>query len=220
MSRLNRLIKRAVFRTPLRNVSFNLYPYMYSPGELRFIMNKLEEALAAEGSCVEIGCAAGATSLFLNLHLKALGQNRKYYSMDTFDGFVSDDIRHDESKRKKSATQLSQCFKTNHREFLEYQKTKYSLHYWRITKADINTCDLNSIGPICFGLLDVDLYQPMKAALEKSYQLLAPQGVLLVDDCTASNKFDGALQAYQEFCENNSLQAEIHGKIGVIQKCP
>ena len=69
-----------------------------------------------------------------------------------------------------------------------------------------------------FRLVDVDLYLPVKSAL----QLIAPHmsdgGVIIVDDCIPDNVFDGAWQAYVEWCEAHQIKTEIaHEKLGVLR---
>ena len=66
--------------------------------------------------------------------------------------------------------------------------------------ADAAKFDYASLGPIAFCLLDVDLYIPTREALPKIYKQLSPGGVMIIDDCKPGGDWDGALQAYQEYC--------------------
>ena len=69
-------------------------------------------------------------------------------------------------------------------------------------------------------LLDVDLYYPTKIALQKIYERLVPGGVILVDNChQKSYVYDGAKQAYDEFCGENAITPLYFGNTsGVISK--
>jgi hypothetical protein len=89
-----------------------------------------------------------------------------------------------------------------------------------IFKADAKDFEYNLIGPIAFCLFDVDLYNPTSKVLPILYSKLIPGGVIIVDDCQKDKSiYDGAGEAYREFCKNNNLTEElVHYKLGVIRK--
>jgi hypothetical protein len=48
---------------------------------------------------------------------------------------------------------------------------------------------------------------------------MAPGGIVVVDDCRPSRNFDGALQAYQEFCKQHRIEQQIvANKLGILKK--
>jgi hypothetical protein len=48
---------------------------------------------------------------------------------------------------------------------------------------------------------------------------MAPGGIIVVDDCAPGGDWDGALQAFQEFCNDTETRMEIAcGKLGVFRK--
>src|SRR5437762_1498413 len=63
---LRRLIRRILFQTPLRPSLLYRYEYFFWPRELAFLCDQLAATLEVEGHFVEIGCARGATTVFLN----------------------------------------------------------------------------------------------------------------------------------------------------------
>ena len=68
-------------------------------------------------------------------------------------------------------------------------------------------------------LSDVDLYLPTLETLRTFYSKLSLGGSILVDDVKANSCWDGAHQAYYEFCDENSIQPKLLGrKSGLIQK--
>lgn len=86
-------------------------------------------------------------------------------------------------------------------------------------QADVSKYDFSQLGEICFALIDVDLYYPVKSALQQVYPLMSSGGIIAVDDCKDNQLYDGALQAYSEFVESFNLPFEIlNNKIGVIRK--
>jgi ribosomal protein S12 methylthiotransferase len=57
------------------------------------------------------------------------------------------------------------------------------------------------------------------ALLAQVWPLLAPGGVIVIDDCHADHAFDGAHQAWREFIAANGLPAEIvEHKLAVLRK--
>ena len=86
-------------------------------------------------------------------------------------------------------------------------------------KSDCSLIDYTKLEPIKFTFLDVDLYLPTLKTLEKIYDSTVEGGVILIDDCLDNNQWDGAYQAYVEFCTKKSIEQKIIGnKCGVIYK--
>ena len=55
--------------------------------------------------------------------------------------------------------------------------------------------------------------------LRRVFSLLEGGGIIIVDDVGENNIWDGAYQAYVEFCEELNISPEIVGnKSGIIQK--
>ena len=79
--------------------------------------------------------------------------------------------------------------------------------------------DYDKLGPIKVAFLDVDLYLPTQKTLPKLYSALVPGGVIMVDDVLQGTDYDGAYQAYMEFCEAIGQAPEVIGnKCGAIRK--
>jgi hypothetical protein len=155
--------------------------------------------------------------VFLNRHLDAVGADRRYWAIDTFAGFVADDIalEHERGRRRRFDT-----FATNDRRWFEDTMALNGITRVQVVRADANTFDFGQIGPVAFCLLDVDLYRPVLSVLEALYDQVTPGGVIVVDDCDPDHPgFRGAWEAYQEFVEHKALPSRIeHGKLGVIVK--
>ena len=65
----------------------------------------------------------------------------------------------------------------------------------------------------------MDLYLPTKKALDKVFKYLMKGGYIMVDDVRDNNEYDGAYQAYMEFCSENNIKPLIIGtKCGLIKK--
>jgi O-methyltransferase len=84
--------------------------------------------------------------------------------------------------------------------------------------ADATTIDYAQFAPIGFALVDVDLYRSVRDVLARLYPHVAEGGVIVVDDC-APGDFEGANEAYQEFCREHELPVRVeHDKLGVIRR--
>lgn len=68
-------------------------------------------------------------------------------------------------------------------------------------------------------LVDVDLYRPVRASLERILPNMARSGVIMVDDCgIKDDRWDGAHQAYAEVCKERNIRPEIVcQKFGIIR---
>lgn len=173
---------------------------MFSPRQLAFLCEQLDATSGLPGSIVEIGCAWGATTIHLKRHLADVGPERPYVCIDTFSGFTDTDVAFERDHRGKtfgyddfranSVRRFRRTLKMNHVAGVE------------VVAADATGVDFAAYAPISFGLLDVDLYRPTKAVLGAIAPLMAPGGVLVVDDCIPDppdDRFDGAAQAFEEF---------------------
>lgn len=215
---LSRIFKELQIRSPLRRYFFHRYQYMFNPAQLGFLAECVERTAAVNGAIVEIGCASGATTVFLNKHLDALKVEKPYFAVDTFGGFTPEDVDVELKERGKSGESLD-AFAVNSKRWFDFTMSLNDVRRVTSIEADANTFDYNRLGRIAFCLIDVDLYRPVKKALQEVLPRMAPGGIVVIDDCsTAATAFDGALQAYQECVGERGLPSRIvHGKLGVIE---
>lgn len=214
--------KDALMRTRWRRHFVTIYPYYFDVPQLFFLCECLERTRHVAGSIVEVGVAAGATTLFLNNYLSAAGIEKNYLAIDTFTGFTPRDVSFEVERRGKRARDYQNFvgFQINRRAWFDAAMQWNGVTRVRSIQADVNEFDLRSLGAISFCLLDVDLYMPMKKALGELYEAMSVGGILVADDCSAADaRFDGSLQAYQEFTDAKNLPQEIVlKKLGVIRK--
>lgn len=216
---MKNLIRHLLKRSPLKHLWYYRYDYNFSPSQLAFLINEVSQASRHPGNFVEIGCAYGNTTVFLNKHMDHAGIERPYICIDTFDGFTEADIAHEINMRGKSPDMFAFAFRENSKG--RFDATMQFNRINRVTsyQADINKFDISELGQIAFCLFDVDLYRPTAAALPMLYDQLSDGGMIIVDDCIPNNRFDGAWQAYNEFCHKNSLPIEIvEQKLGLLRK--
>ena len=124
---------------------------------------------------------------------------KTYYALDTFSGFVAEDIETEVTKRGKTADMFT-GFRSNKKKWFDETMKQHNITRVRSIETDVNDYDLTTLEPLSFVLLDVDLYRPIKKALPELYRALSPNGIIVVDDCyPACEQWDGADQAYKEF---------------------
>jgi len=194
------------------------YDYMYLPAQLAFIAAEVEQTDPLRGSIVEIGCAFGATTVYLDQHLRYLDSTKRYYALDTFSGFRPEDVeveRHERGRRQENFS----GFQRNSRASFERTLRLNGVDRVTAIEADAKTFDYKTIGPFSFCLIDVDLYQPVLASLNAIHELITPGGVIIVDDCDADHPtWRGSYEAYAEFVADKGLPEDIrHTKLGVVR---
>ncbi|MGB6689451.1 MAG: TylF/MycF/NovP-related O-methyltransferase [Terracidiphilus sp.] len=217
----------ATLALPFRNFAMKLafrytrlgapgYPYIVEPIQLATFVSELERLKDVHGSILEVGVAWGMTTRFICEHLVTSGRSETYHAIDTFDSFQPNHVEFEIKHRGKTRQQVSgfayldfDAWKRNFRKF------KFLLAH----KADCSTFDYSKVSPIKLAFLDVDLYLPTKSALPQIYERLCDGGVILVDDVMQPSRWDGAYQAYSEFCAEMGLPFQMIGnKMGIIRK--
>ncbi len=73
----------ARFPSHLNRIWMAHYAYMFTPAQLCFLVHCLDETKHLQGPVVEVGCARGQTTLYLNLHLASLESPKPYICIDT-----------------------------------------------------------------------------------------------------------------------------------------
>ncbi len=205
--------KTLVFRyTPIGRPK---YEYNLEPIQLAEIINQIERLKNSDGNILEVGVARGMTTKFVLSHLRSNGglNSGKYIALDTFNSFLDDDLKYEVNKRGKKLWELKgfnyislKCWANNfHNESL-----------LEIIQSDCKKFDYSRISPIKFALIDVDLYLPTLAALEKIYRELIQGGAILIDDCRDDSLYDGAFLATKEFCGKNNLAFQRVGVKGAL----
>ncbi|MDU9048396.1 MAG: TylF/MycF/NovP-related O-methyltransferase [Candidatus Electrothrix sp. Rat3] len=219
MNLIKELFRKILLQSPIKHYAFYRYEYNFTPSQLSYLLNCLNATKDIKGNCVEIGCAYGNTTVFLNKHMEYSGINKPYICIDTFTGFTDKDIAYEVQNRDKTNDMFSTAFLYNSKKRFDQTMAFNKVTMVTSYQADIKDFDLSRLGEISFCLFDVDLYHPTITALPQLYQQLSPGGILIIDDCIPDNRFDGAYQAYEEFCATNNFTSEIvEEKLGVIRK--
>ncbi len=80
------------------------YPFLVHPAGLAFLCQCIDKTATLKGPIVEIGCAAGHTTIVLNKHMDWLGIEKPYICIDTFRGFPPEHVKFEVEFRSKEGT--------------------------------------------------------------------------------------------------------------------
>jgi len=210
--------KQVLFQIPIVSDLFDYrYRYMYTPAQLAFFCEQITKVAGVPGAILEVGCAWGRTTVFLNRHIDSLGMDVDYYAIDTFSGFTNLDLA---SERVLGRDSLYYAvFRGNSK--ARFDRTMQRNDVKRVTsyQADASTFDYTQISPFRMVLIDVDLHRPVLATLDAVYDLVAPGGIIVIDDCKQGGIWEGAYEAFTEFTNAKGMEPVIvHDKLGVMIK--
>lgn len=202
------LVKKLVNWPPVPAMTIdNLYGYLDAIYQKRFI----------DGPIVEIGVATGGTTTNACRFLSRIGCQKKYYCVDTFDGFVDDQLATDH--QLGLTTEHDALFSDN-----SLNRVKADLKKWGIdqniefVKSDICKAkpdDLPNNISVC--LLDVDLRDPIFDGLHLLKDKMADGGIILVDDCKQGTSWVGATVGYNDFVVQEKLEPRYFMGFGVVE---
>lgn len=213
-SKFGEFARKLVFR--YTNLGAPRYSYIVSPLVLATIILEIERLDELDGSIVEIGVARGMTTRFICEHLRHKTTEQRLYAIDTFSSFTKEDTAHEIEHRGKTASELD---KFRYNDYGVWKKNFTEFGFLEAIQADCSKFDFSTIAPIKLAFLDVDLYLPTRNALPKVYDQLLEGGVILVDDVTPNQHYDGSYQAYMEFVEKVGQKPDIRGgRCGVVRK--
>lgn len=220
MSSLIKSLKETTKAFVFKHTKFAAPSYRYNiePIQLTYLINEIEKFKEVKGSVIEIGVARGLTTRFLCEHIRKqkIEDTTTLYAIDTFDSFTQADLDFEVRERGKAMAELT-AFGYN--DFAVWSKNFADFPFVIPVKADCSAVDYSALSPIKLVFLDVDLYLPTKNTLPKLFDALISGGAIVCDDVLNNNVYDGAYQAYMEFCEERGFKPEIIGnKCGVIRK--
>lgn len=208
------MAKRIAFRTPgLRRLAAPSYAFGLDPAQLAWLVVALQETKKLDGAVVEIGVARGMTTVFMNEALTGMSDPRAYICVDTFAGFTDRDVKHERTKRGKRGVRFPE-FSYNDPKVFAQNIARLGYSRVRCIPSDVAALTVDDIGPVSVAIIDVDLYLPSSAALKLIWACLQPGGRVLVDDVKPGTKWDGALQAIQEFAAETGIQWSSIGTKG------
>ena len=169
------------------------------------------------GSIVECGVFQGAGLLFYDklVEIFCSGDRwKKVYGFDTFDGFAQIDEKN-KTNQKKDGTVFTQVHKSGYssKSFLPVLEKFVELHHKEsftpgFERIKLYPGDVAKTFPrfkkecggerISLLVLDMDLYQPTKIALEHLYERVTPSGIIVLDEYSHT-RWPGEVRAFDKF---------------------
>ena len=212
-----RIVKSLFFKFPFWRFFLPVMKFDMSIAQLNFILNSIA-GIKNEGAILEIGVGGGTTSVIINNFMKGRVVKRPFFAIDTFFGFTSEDILYEKNNRGK--VDNYSYYKSNSKEWYTKTLIAHGTNDATVFQSDAKEFDYSVIGPLAFCLFDVDLYKPTEFVLPHLYEILIPGGIIIVDDCQLeSSIYDGAGEAYRQFCSKMGFKEElVFEKLGVIRK--
>lgn len=174
-------------------------------GVLKHLQYVLENKIP--GEIVELGCFIGTTSIYIRKMLDHYKSDRQYHVYDSWQGLPE--------KHSKDDTPLQQQFTTGMfqepitsilSEFQRYSLTLPIIHSG--TFKDIP--DKQYPDKIAFVFMDGDFYTSTRDALDKIYDKVVNNGIILIDDC-GWPPLPGPKLACEEFLEDKMEKLEFTG---------
>ena len=156
------------------------------------------------GDFAECGCKHGHSTMIIAKTIE--GKNRDLYVFDSFEGGLSDKGKQDRTTAhgdtdETATQQQKRRFASSYDHVKNIFRDMGFVHLVKGWIPDTFTNDLKD-KTFAFAHIDVDLYDPIKAALEFFYPRMEPGGVIVLDDY-GSSTFPGAKTAVQEFLREN-----------------
>jgi len=206
---INRLAHQAMEKTWARGGVTHLHVDVQQN-----ICEALDITRSLEGDFVEIGVYRGgsactALNFIDEMFATRRIQPRHCWLMDTFDGFTYEEAQNSIDPLWKNTHRLSGVESTQNRirQVLSPNQTPYSLHANNICRDPLP----EGIKRIVVAHVDVDMYEPTLAALQKVSERMVPGGIIMCEDPPSTPSLYGALLAMEEFLD--SEQGNCYTKV-------
>jgi SAM-dependent methyltransferase len=187
-----------------------------APHRLYAFLDALWHRRDSVGAVVEVGCWRGGTTRVAYRFLQAIQSPRQYVAIDTFAGFVDDHFQRD--RRHGTPLRLRAGFAVNSFDAVRRSLDAAGCGDVDLIQGEITTLP-DSMLPesVAVSLIDVDLDIPTYTGLVRIAKRLAPDGIVLVDDCDQESGFKGARAGYRRFAAEHSYAEDYFMGMGIIR---
>lgn len=174
----------------------------FGPGDFINLIQALAITSNLPGAYVELGCFRGSSGGAVLNYLRAKRRKMACHFLDVFSGF-------DYEEAERSADAL---WKNSHAtEGYEVVSARLKAYAANCEGLEVQVYKTNciteplpaAITEIAVANIDVDLYEAVKAGLEKVAPLVVPGGILIAEDPGHSPALIGARVALDEFLESD-----------------
>ena len=206
---------RYAAKSALRPLVFRYPPVGLQPERLMVWLETLERTRQVPGAVLEVGCSVGGTAAVSHQMLRNLGIDKAYVAVDTFGGFVEEQFSTDE--RLGSPKGDRHMFSASSVGLVRRNLDGFGATAVQLVQGDITTVPLDRLpSQLSAVLIDVDLSEPVHDALVRLVPLVAPGGVVLVDDCPEGTSWK-AREGYERYVGNAGLPALFRHGLGIVE---
>lgn len=164
------------------------------------VLNLKRVLARVDGAVAELGVYKGHSSAVIGHYAKAAG--RPMYLLDTFAGFVREQIEDPLSANAK------QAFRDTSLEYAQATVGTDPLFNWIVGAFPDSVTPALAAQRFCFVSLDCDLYEPILAGLRFFHPRLNRGGLIAVHDYS-SGHWPGATRAVDEFLSESGAGAVL-----------
>lgn len=152
-----------------------------------------------EGDVIECGCWHGHSTVAIATLLKERGFTGRFHVFDAFEGGLSEFKEEDESFFRLSREEKAEQVRNFASDFDFVRSVTEPFGFVELHRGWIPQSFAGfEPGPIRFLHVDVDMYEPTKATLDRFWDHIVPGGCIVIDDYNHS-VFEGATRAVDEF---------------------
>lgn len=206
---INRLAHQALVKTAQTKGVSHLHLDVHTN-----ICEALDITRDLEGDYLEIGVYKGGSALtalnFIDeMSAAGLVKHRHCWFLDTFDGFTYEDAQDGFDPLWKNTHRLqgASAAMTQVQEILSKTSNPFTVVQNNVCRENLPS----GIGSLVVANIDVDMYEPTLAALQKVSPKMVPGGIIMCEDPPSTPSLYGALLAMEEFLD--SEQGRCYTKI-------
>lgn len=200
----------------LAPVLYRHRPIGLSSGKLYLYLDALYSTREVPGAVVEIGCHLCGTAALGHQMLRKLRSEKDYVCVDTFGGFV--DAQFDREQDLGGPVEKRGAFAANDVRLARRILRQHAAASVRLIQADISSLPEEQLPErISVCLIDVDLYEPTRDALQKVHERMSDGGIILVDDCGGATEKWRSDRAFHEFVARAGLEPKVEFGMGLIR---
>jgi hypothetical protein len=179
---------------------------MCSAPRLRALHQAAKYIVASKlgGDVVECGCARGGSAALIALSLQSLGERRKMWLFDTFEGLPAPSVNDPDYRIADLFTGTCVGRLDEVREMFRSQGVAEGVSFVKGLFQD--TLSTAPIGRIALLHIDGDWYESVKVCLETLYDKVVPGGYIQFDDY---GYWKGARRAVDEFLAKRQIREPL-----------
>ena len=166
---------------------------------LLYFYEHLRTLRPIDGTIVECGVGWGRSLLAFVACQRALGQERRIFGFDSFEGFPEPSAQDLPGKARRGHYKTSRDSVVRFLVNSGLDQSFVDSHITLVSGFFADSMRSYDAGPVALLHLDVDIYSSYKETLEFFYPRMAGGGIIAFDEYQSTQKYPGARKAIDEF---------------------